>query len=83
MLTALGDPMRQAIFERLSGGPQAVGALASELPVSRPAVSQHLKVDRAGLLVLRTYLDQQWERSLAAFAKAVEAEGDEPDDPDD
>jgi DNA-binding transcriptional ArsR family regulator len=44
MLGALGDPMRQAIFERLAGGPQAVGALASELPVSRPAVSQHLKV---------------------------------------
>jgi len=44
MLTALGDPTRQAIFERLSHGPLAVGQLAGALPVSRPAVSQHLKV---------------------------------------
>jgi DNA-binding transcriptional ArsR family regulator len=44
MLTALGDPTRQAIFERLSHGPLAVGQLAGTLPVSRPAVSQHLRV---------------------------------------
>lgn len=44
MLTALGDPTRQAIVERLSHGPLAVGQLAGALPVSRPAVSQHLKV---------------------------------------
>jgi DNA-binding transcriptional ArsR family regulator len=44
MLTALGDPTRQAIFDRLSHGPLAVGQLADALPVSRPAVSQHLKV---------------------------------------
>ena len=44
MLTALGDPTRQAIFERLSHGPLAVGQLAGELPVTRPAVSQHLRV---------------------------------------
>ena len=44
MLTALGDPTRQAIFERLSHGPLAVGQLAEALPVSRPAVSQHLQV---------------------------------------
>src|SRR3954469_5056103 len=43
-LTALGDPTRRAIFESLAGGPLAVGELAAELPVSRPAVSQHLKV---------------------------------------
>lgn len=42
--TALGDPTRRAIFERLADRPRAVGELASELPVSRPAVSQHLKV---------------------------------------
>jgi len=41
---ALGDPTRRAIFERLAGGPRSVGELAAELPVSRPAVSQHLKV---------------------------------------
>jgi DNA-binding transcriptional ArsR family regulator len=60
MMTALGDPTRQAILDRLSDGPRAVGDLASELPVSRPAVSQHL--------------DQFWERSLAAFREATETE---------
>jgi len=50
--TALGDPTRRAILERLVDGPQAVGELASELPVSRPAVSQHLKVlKEAGLVI--------------------------------
>jgi DNA-binding transcriptional ArsR family regulator len=43
-LTALADPTRRAIFERLAEHPQAVVELARELPVSRPAVSQHLKV---------------------------------------
>ena len=43
-LGALGDPTRRAIFERLVTRPMAVGELAGELPVSRPAVSQHLKV---------------------------------------
>jgi DNA-binding transcriptional ArsR family regulator len=48
---ALGDPTRRAIFERLAARPRAVGELARELPVSRPAVSQHLKVlKRAGLV---------------------------------
>ena len=52
--TALGDPTRQAIFARLADRPRAVGELASELPVSRPAVSQHLKVlKEAGLVVDR------------------------------
>lgn len=52
--TALGDPTRRAIFERLVEGPRAVGQLAEELPVSRPAVSQHLKVLKsAGLVVDR------------------------------
>jgi DNA-binding transcriptional ArsR family regulator len=52
--TALGDPTRRAIFERLADRPRAVGDLASELPVSRPAVSQHLKVLKdAGLVVDR------------------------------
>jgi DNA-binding transcriptional ArsR family regulator len=49
--TALGDPTRRAIFERLAGRPRSVGELAAELPVSRPAVSQHLKVLKdAGLV---------------------------------
>ncbi|MCX5063904.1 MULTISPECIES: helix-turn-helix transcriptional regulator [unclassified Streptomyces] len=51
-LSALADPTRRAIFERLVDGPKAVGQLAEGLPVSRPAVSQHLKVLReAGLVV--------------------------------
>ena len=49
--TALADPTRRAIFERLAEGPRAVGELAGELPISRPAVSQHLKVlKEAGLV---------------------------------
>jgi len=52
--TALGDPTRRAIFERLADHPRAVGELAGELPVSRPAVSQHLKVLKdAGLVIDR------------------------------
>ncbi|HWH06301.1 MAG TPA: metalloregulator ArsR/SmtB family transcription factor [Gaiellaceae bacterium] len=48
---ALGDPTRRRIFERLSGGPRSVGELAEGLPVSRPAVSQHLRVLKdAGLV---------------------------------
>jgi DNA-binding transcriptional ArsR family regulator len=51
---ALGDPTRRAIFELLRGGPQAVGELARRLPVSRPAVSQHLRVlKEAGLVTDR------------------------------
>ena len=53
-LTALGDPTRRAIFERLLESPSAVGDLAKEFPVSRPAVSQHLKVLKgAGLVIDR------------------------------
>jgi DNA-binding transcriptional ArsR family regulator len=53
--SALGDPTRRAIFERLAEQPRAVGELARELPVSRPAVSQHLKVLKdAGLVVDRS-----------------------------
>ncbi|MFI9011777.1 ArsR/SmtB family transcription factor [Actinosynnema sp. NPDC053489] len=48
---ALGDPTRRLIFERLVAGPLAVGELAAGLPVSRPAVSQHLKVLKQARLV--------------------------------
>jgi len=51
-LAALGDPTRRAIFERLAGRPSAVGELAREMPVSRPAVSQHLKVLKDAKLVI-------------------------------
>ncbi len=51
-LEALGDPTRRRIFELVADRPRAVGELAKELPVSRPAVSQHLKVlKEAGLVV--------------------------------
>ena len=96
-LTALGDPTRRAIFEQLADRPRAVGELARELPVSRPAVSQHLKVLKdAGLVIdrpagtrriyeldldgvgaMRAYLDQFWNRSLAAFKAAAEQEDEE------
>jgi DNA-binding transcriptional ArsR family regulator len=96
-LAALADPTRRAIFERLADGPRAVVELAGELPVSRPAVSQHLKVLKdAGLVIdrpagnrriyqvdpdgvgaLRAYLEQFWNRSLAAFKVAVEREDKE------
>jgi len=50
-LAALADPTRRSIFERIAERPQAVGELAGALPVSRPAVSQHLKVlKEAGLV---------------------------------
>jgi DNA-binding transcriptional ArsR family regulator len=49
--TALGDPTRRAIFERLAERPLAVGELARDLPISRPAVSQHLKVMKEARLV--------------------------------
>ena len=54
VLTALADPTRRAIFERLASSPSAVGDLARQLPVSRPAVSQHLKaLKQAGLVIDR------------------------------
>ncbi len=50
-LSALGDPTRRAIFERIARQPSSVVELAREFPVSRPAVSQHLKVLKAAGLV--------------------------------
>jgi DNA-binding transcriptional ArsR family regulator len=51
-ISALGDGTRLAIFELLADGPRPVGKLAAELPVTRPAVSQHLKVMKEAGLVL-------------------------------
>jgi DNA-binding transcriptional ArsR family regulator len=54
-LAVLADPTRRKVFERLRTGPRAVNALAAGLPVSRPAVSQHLKVlKEAGLVEERS-----------------------------
>jgi DNA-binding transcriptional ArsR family regulator len=51
VLGVLGDPTRRAILERLRGGPLAVAEIAQDLPISRPAVSQHLRVlKEAGLV---------------------------------
>jgi DNA-binding transcriptional ArsR family regulator len=53
-MAALADPTRRAVFERLRGGPRPVGEIARGLPVSRPAVSQHLRVlKEAGLVCER------------------------------
>jgi DNA-binding transcriptional ArsR family regulator len=92
VLEALGEPTRRAIFETLVAQPRSVRELADGLPVSRPAVSQHLKVlkqwhlvtdraegtrriysvDPAGVAAMRAYLDQMWDKALAAFAIATE-----------
>src|SRR5262245_27924755 len=96
-LATLADPTRRALFERLAEGPRSVGELAKGLPVSRPAVSQHLavlkaarlvtdrpegtrrvyQIDPAGLGEIRRWLDQFWDRSLAAFKAEVEGEQEE------
>jgi DNA-binding transcriptional ArsR family regulator len=99
VLDALGDKTRRSILERLAGGPVAVGVLADQLPISRPAVSQHLRVlkdadlviesvagtrriyriNQAGLMAVRDYLDRFWETTLDNFAllAAAETESDE------
>jgi DNA-binding transcriptional ArsR family regulator len=64
---ALGDPTRRQVFEQLRHGPKSVGIIAAKLPVSRPAVSQHLGVlKKAGLVADRAqgtrrvyYIDPQ------------------------
>jgi DNA-binding transcriptional ArsR family regulator len=93
-MNALGDPTRRAIFEQLADGPKPVGELAKALPVSRPAVSQHLRVlksaglvderpegtrrvyriDPGGMVALRAYFERFWDRALADFQAAAEAE---------
>lgn len=54
VLDALGDPSRRAILEELRTGPLPVGVLAGQLPISRPAVSQHLRVLKQAELVVET-----------------------------
>jgi DNA-binding transcriptional ArsR family regulator len=98
-LAALGDPTRRQIFERLAERPSSVGALAEQLPVSRPAVSQHLRVlkeaglvdetpdgarriyriDPRGIGAMREWLDEHWDRALAAFKDFVE-QAEEPEE---
>lgn len=72
VLAALGDERRGEILRQLAGGPRSVGALARELPISRPAVSQHLRVLSLARLVThrragRTHYYQLDMRGLAAL----------------
>ena len=80
-MTALGDPTRRDIFERLAERPRAVGELAGELPVLKEArlVSDQqvgtrriYRVDPDGLEALRAYLDHFWDQALAGYRSAVE-----------
>ena len=72
---ALGDPTRREIFARVAERPRAVGELASELPVSRPAVSQHLKVlKKAGLVVDRSEGNRRIYQADPAGVAAMRAE---------
>jgi DNA-binding transcriptional ArsR family regulator len=74
-LSALADPTRRAVFERLRDGPRPVGEIAEHLPVSRPAVSQHLKaLKEAGLVADRAegtrriyYIDPKGLGALRAW----------------
>jgi DNA-binding transcriptional ArsR family regulator len=65
VMNALGDPTRRAVFERLRSGPRSVGEIADGLPVSRPAVSQHLRVLREAGLV-----DERREGTKRIYALA-------------
>ena len=74
---ALGDPTRREIFARVAERPRAVGELASELPVSRPAVSQHLRVlKEAGLVVDRPEGNRRVYRADPAGLAALRAQLD-------
>ncbi|HTO81634.1 MAG TPA: metalloregulator ArsR/SmtB family transcription factor [Methylomirabilota bacterium] len=68
-LAALSDPTRRAVFERIVKAPRSVGEIAQGLPISRPAVSQHLKVLREAGLVQEER--QGTHRIYSADAKAL------------
>ena len=70
-LAALADPTRRAIYESLRGSARAVGQIASGFPVSRPAVSQHLRVLREAGLVVES---RQGTRRLYAVNAAAALE---------
>ncbi|MFI5912614.1 ArsR/SmtB family transcription factor [Dactylosporangium sp. NPDC051541] len=74
IFVALADGSRRAILQRLSYGPATTGQLAELLPVSRPAVSQHLKVlQDAGLIETEQRGRHRWHRVVAAPLTAVAA----------
>ncbi len=73
-LTALGDPTRRAILECLRTGPLSVGEIAATLPVSRPAVSRHLRLLRsAGLVSAARSGTRHFYRLDGAGTRAVRA----------
>jgi DNA-binding transcriptional ArsR family regulator len=96
-LNALSSETRVEILRRLEHGPLPVGAIAKGLPMSRPAVSQQLrvleqahlvteeyqgtrhiyKIDPAGLMVIRAWLDRFWTHSINAFAREVDRQTQE------
>jgi len=74
---ALGDPTRREIFARIAERPRAVGELARELPVSRPAVSQHLRVLKdAGLVIDRAEGNRRIYQADPAGLAALRAQLD-------
>jgi DNA-binding transcriptional ArsR family regulator len=74
VLVALSDPTRRALFEKLRARPRSVGELAAELPVSQPAVSQHLRVLReAGLVEWRALGTRRVYRPSAEGVRALRA----------
>lgn len=73
VLTALMDPSRRALLQRLAHGPATSGQLADLLPMSRPAVSQHIKVlADAGLLSTTVRGRQHWHELAPARLSEVE-----------
>ena len=79
MLTALGDPTRQAILDRLSHGPLAVGQLGLVFD-TQDGTRRLYQVDPEGIALLRRHLDGFWERSLAAFQQRARYEKGEQHD---
>jgi DNA-binding transcriptional ArsR family regulator len=87
-LDALGNPVRRAILQELRSAPLPVGQLAARFPVSRPAISRHLRVlERAGLVEerpggyavrlqgfasVRAYLDEFWDVALQRLEELAE-----------
>jgi DNA-binding transcriptional ArsR family regulator len=78
-LDALADSTRRLLLERLTAGPLSAGELARGLPMSRPAVSQHLRVLKEAELISerrqgtkRIYFDDFWQRALDNLADAAD-----------
>jgi DNA-binding transcriptional ArsR family regulator len=71
LLDALGDPTRRLVFERLRGGARSVGEIAEGMDVSRPAVSQHLRVLKSARLVVDR--PEGTRRLYAVDAQGLEA----------